>query len=118
MHLRSEQSIICVDSELEPDLAVVQGGKADYRYEHPHAAELVIEICVTSHDYDRSKLHAYAGVGVKECWLVLGPERQIEVFCRPTEEYYAQSSVHGPGGSLTSTVVPGFTVNLDHLFAA
>ena len=114
----SGQPITCVDSEPEPDLSVVRGEIADFRHAHPHTAELVIEICVSSHDYDRSKLRAYAGAGVKECWLVLGPEKQIEVHRQPQGEQFAEHAVHGPGGSVTSTVVSSFTVDLASLFAA
>ena len=76
------------------------------------------EICVTSHEYDRSKLRAYATAGVKECWLVLAPEKQIEVHRQPQGEQFAEHSVHGPGGTLTSVAVPSLTVELDRLFAA
>ena len=116
--VRAEQPITCADSEPEPDLSVVRGKIADFRHEHPHTAELVIEICVSSHDYDRSKLRAYASAGVPECWLVLGPEKQIEVHRQPQGEQFAEHAVHGPGGTLTSTVVPGFTAELDRIFAA
>jgi Uma2 family endonuclease len=116
--VRTEQPITCADSEPEPDLAVVQGGIADFRRAHPRTAELVIEVCVTSHEFDRSKLRAYASAGVKECWLVLGPEKQIEVHRQPAGEQFATCTVHGPGGTLSSTAVPGFTVDLDRLFAA
>ena len=75
-----------------------------------------IEICVISHEYDRSKLRAYAAAGVKECWLVLGPEQKIEVHRRPAGERFAKCAVHGPGGSLTSSAVPSFTVDLTSLF--
>jgi Uma2 family endonuclease len=115
---RTEQPITCADSELEPDLSVVRGDIADFRHNHPRTAELVIEICVSSHEYDRSKLRAYAAAGVKECWLVLGPEKQVEVYRQPQGEQFAEQSISGPGGSLTSTAVPGFTVALDRLFAA
>ena len=37
--------------------------------------------------YDRSKLRAYASAGVKECWLVLGREKQIEVNRQPCESH-------------------------------
>jgi len=117
MHLRSEQPVTCADSEPEPDLSVVRGSKEDYRHEHPHTAELVIEVCVTSQDYDRSKLRGYAKAGVKECWLVLAPERQIEVHRQPAGEQFSERSVHGPGGRLASTAVPGISVELDTLFA-
>jgi Uma2 family endonuclease len=73
--VRTEQPITCADSEPEPDLAVVRGQTADFRLAHPHTAELVIEICVSSADYDRFKLRAYASAGVKECWLVMAQDK-------------------------------------------
>ena len=116
LHAQPEQPILCGASEPEPDLSVIRGSINDYANEHPHTAELVIEICVTSHDFDRSKLRAYASAGVKECWLVLGPEKKIEVHRQPSGEQFAEMTVHGPGGSLTSSAVPSFTVDLDSLF--
>ncbi len=100
----------------EPDLAVVRGQIADFRLAHPRTAELVIQVCVTSADYDRSKLWAYASGGVKECWLVLGREKQIEVHRQPGEGEFAERTPHGPGGGLTSTAIPSFTVDLSKLF--
>ena len=116
-HLQPEQPIDCGDSEPEPDFSVIRGAVDDYRTEHPRTAELVIEICVTSHDYDRSKLRAYASAGVKECWLVLGPEKQIEVHRQPAGGGFSQTHTHGPDGRLTSSAVPEITVDLDSLFA-
>ena len=116
--VRTEQPITCADSEPEPGISVVRGEIADFRHAHPTTAELVIEICVSSHEYDRSKIRAYAQAGVKECWLVLGPEKQIELYRQPAGEQYAESAVHGPSGTLTSSAVPGFTVELDKLFVA
>ena len=113
--VRTEQPITCADSEPEPDLAVVQGRIGDFRLSHPRTAELVIEVCVTSVEYDRSKLRAYASAGVKECWLVLGREKQIEVHRQPSEGQFAERALHGPGGQLTSTAIPSFTVDLSKL---
>jgi Uma2 family endonuclease len=115
--VRTEQPITCVDSEPEPDLAVVRGRMEDFRDDHPHSAELVIEVCVSSHEYDRSKLRAYASAGVKECWLVLAPEKQIEVHRQPAGEQFAERKVAGPGERLVSSAVPSFAVDLDALFA-
>jgi Uma2 family endonuclease len=114
--VRSEQPITCADSEPEPDLAVVRGQNADFRSAHPHTAELVIEICVSSTEYDRSKLRAYASAGVKECWLVLGQEKQVEVHRQPGEQRFAERALHGVGARLTCTAVPGVTVDLSKLF--
>lgn len=117
LHVQPEQPILCGDSEPEPDLSIIRGSIEDFQHEHPRTAELVIEICVSSHEYDRSKLRAYARAGVKECWLVLGPEKQIEVHRQPQGEQFAEHTLHGPGGSLTSAVLPSLTVELDNLFA-
>ena len=114
--LRTEQPITCGDSEPEPDLAVVAGRKEDFRDDHPHTAEFIIEVSISSHDYDRSKLRAYAAAGVKECWLVLGPEKQIEVYRQPRDGQFAEHTLHGPGGSLPSAALPEFTLSLDALF--
>lgn len=81
--VRSEQPVTCGDSEPEPDISVVRGTEGDFLADHPHTAELVIEISITSHDYDRSKLRAYAGAGVKECWFVLGPEKKSKFIDSP-----------------------------------
>jgi Uma2 family endonuclease len=88
--ITSEQPITCGDSEPEPDIAVIRGDE-DALTEHPTTAELVIEVCVTSHDYDRSKLRAYASAGVKEVWFVLAPEKQIEVHRTPANGTFTQT---------------------------
>jgi Uma2 family endonuclease len=117
LHGQVEQPITCGDSEPEPDVSVIRGSIEDYRVEHPRRAELVVEVCVSTHEYDRSKLRAYASAGVAECWLVLVPEQQIEIHRRPHDGRYAETVLHGPGGSLSSGSVPGIVVELERLFA-
>ena len=114
--IRSKQPITCPDSEPEPDVSVVRGTENDFLTEHPRTSEFAVEVCVTSHDYDRSKLRAYASANVKECWYVLGPERQIEVYRQPREGQYTERAIHGPNGTLTSVALPGFTLSLDAFF--
>jgi Uma2 family endonuclease len=114
--IRCEQPITCELSEPEPDLAVIRGEKKDFWEEHPHTAELVIEICVTSLEYDRSKLRAYATAGGKECWLVLGPEQEIEVYQKPESGEYSHRTVLGRGGNIASVAVPGLRLSLEVLF--
>lgn len=115
--IRAEQPLTFHDSEPEPDLAVVRGTMEDYRMAHPQTAELVIEVCVTSHEYDRSKLRAYARAQVRECWLVLGPEKRIEVFFEPREGAFATTAQFGPHGTLQSRSLPGLALDLTSLFA-
>ena len=115
--VRSEQPVTCGDSEPEPDVSVVRGTEREFLADHPHTAELVVEICITSHDYDRSKLPAYAAANVKECWFVLGPEQKIEVYRRPEAGRFTEQTVHEAGSTLTSAALPGVTLSLDALFA-
>lgn len=115
-HLRTEQPLTLADSEPEPDISIVRGSVEDFPKSHPTTAELVVEVCVTSHDYDRDKLAAYAAAGVKEAWLVLGPERQVEIFHRPDAGRYAESSVLSDGGILASFALPGISLPLPELF--
>ncbi|MBN8246191.1 MAG: Uma2 family endonuclease [Verrucomicrobia bacterium] len=114
--LQSEQPLTFVDSEPEPDVSVVRGSEEDFPRSHPTTAELVVEVCVSSHDYDRDKLRAYAGAGVREVWLVLGPERELERFHQPEEGRYAERTVFSADAILTSTALPGVRIPLAELF--
>jgi hypothetical protein len=114
--VRAEQPLTFVDSEPEPDIAVVAGTNEEFRAAHPQTAELVIEICVTSYDYDRSKLRAYATANIKECWLILGPEERIEVFAEPKNGNFKDVAMYGPGGTLHSRAIPNISVDLNALF--
>lgn len=114
--LRTEQPITCVDSEPEPDVSIVLGSEEDYTKKHPRTAEFVAEVCISSHDYDRSKLRAYAIANVKEVWLVLGPEKVVEVYHNPSNGAYAQKTVAGPDGDLSSQSFPELTVALAQVF--
>jgi Uma2 family endonuclease len=114
--LRSEQPITCKDSEPEPDISVVRGREEDFMAEHPQTAEVVVEVCVTSRDYDQLKLRAYASAGVRECWFVLGRERKVEVYSKPKDGQFTEYAVHGPGGTINSSALPDFRLDLDAFF--
>jgi Uma2 family endonuclease len=63
------------------------------------------------------KLRAYAGAGVKECWFVLGPEKQIEVFRNPSNGSFAEQRTYAGSDILTSAALPNFSLKVDELFA-
>jgi Uma2 family endonuclease len=115
--LRVEQPLTLGDSEPEPDLALFKGKASDFRLRHPTVAELVIEICVTTHDFDRSKLPAYAAAGIPECWLFLGPEKQVEVYRKPSGGRYTEKSISSGSQELTSVGLAWLKVPLDKVFA-
>lgn len=114
--VRQEQPLTCADSEPEPDLAVIRGREEEFWEAHPQTAELVIEVAVSSHDYDRFKLPAYAAAGVRECWLVLVPERRVEVLRQPGDGQFTERTVLQAGEMLTCPVAPGFRLEVGRLF--
>jgi Uma2 family endonuclease len=116
--IRAEQPLTFVDSEPDPDIAVVKGRNEDFRMAHPQTAEIVIEVCVTSYEYDRSKLRAYAMGNVKECWLVLASEEKVEVHFDPQGEAFRNVESHGPSGILQSRTNPPISIDLKALFQA
>jgi Uma2 family endonuclease len=116
--LRTEQPLTLLGSEPEPDLSVVVGALDDFPDHHPTTADLVVEVCVTSHEYDRAKLVAYSGAGVKEVWFVLGPEKSVEVFRQPTGDRYLDHVLLDRASTLSSPFLPGFSLPLADLFPA
>src|SRR2546426_3707655 len=75
-----EEPLTLSDSEPEPDISVTRGRESDFTAAHPTTAELVVEVAASSAALDRENTSLYAEAGVKEYWIVLGPERQVEVY--------------------------------------
>lgn len=86
MLLRIQMPISTVDSEPEPDLAIVLGPIRRYSKRHPEPDDvlLVIEVADTSLARDRQKCRLYARGNMREYWIVNLVERQIEVHCQPS----------------------------------
>ena len=112
-----EEPLTLADSEPEPDISVVRGVEADFTAAHPTSAELVVEVAVTSVALDRANASLYAEAGVKEYWIVLGTERQVEVYRRPEAGRYQETRLVGTNDILECSSVPGLRVVLDELFA-
>jgi Uma2 family endonuclease len=104
------------DSEPEPDLAVVLGDERSFWEKHPTTAELVVEVAVNSIAFDREKATLYAEAGVKEYWIVLGEEQQIEAYRRPVAGAYLDKLIYRLGDVLRSESVPRIGVPLTELF--
>lgn len=115
--LWSEQPIRCQDSEPEPDICVLTGRDEDYRNVHPTTADLVIEVAVSTEDYDRGKAAAYAAAGVKEFWIVLVSQKQIEIHSSPKAGTYEVVRQVSAGEAAVSSVIERFSVTPDELFA-
>lgn len=99
------------ESEPEPDIAVV--AKADHTKQHPAAAHLVIEVARTSVEYDRAtKGPLYAAMDVPEYWVVDVTARAIEVYRRPREGRYEESTVFRTGASITLVAFPDVCIEV------
>lgn len=73
-----------LDSEPEPDLAVVTGFPRDYRDAHPQTAVLIVEVTDTTLSYDRErKARLYAKAGIPEYWIINLLEGHVEIYRHP-----------------------------------
>ena len=84
--LKFEAPISLVDSEPEPDLAIVRGRSRDYVKRHPSAKELglIVEVADASRLRDLGlKKRLYSRSRIAEYWVVNLPESRIEVFHDP-----------------------------------
>jgi Uma2 family endonuclease len=85
--VNDQEPITTLDSEPEPDVAVIRGGRRDFLGRHPGPQDLglVIEVADTTLRRDRgSKKRLYARAAVREYWIVNLIDRQIEVYTDPT----------------------------------
>ena len=116
--VRPEQPLTLADSEPEPDLAIIAGDDTEIESGHPTAAEMIIEVCVSSEAIDRLKLQIYAEAGVRECWLVLAEERVVERHTEPQGATYRHIERATFPAMLESTVFAGIALPPEGLFPA
>jgi Uma2 family endonuclease len=84
---RDQSALSSVQSEPEPDVAVVRGRRRDYGARHPGPDDLglVVEVADSSLDRDRAvKGPLYAQAGIPVYWLVNLREARVEVYSDPT----------------------------------
>lgn len=104
------------DSEPEPDLAVVEGGPADYWHEHPHTALLIVEVAYSPLDYDQErKRHLYARNGLPEYWILNLQEHKLEVYCEPQEEEYLVKRILRAGDTVAPLSHPSESIAIADL---
>lgn len=115
--VRQDQPLTLLDSEPEPDIAIVRGSVETYRTSHPASATLVIEIAISSASLDREKAALYAEAGVEEYWIVLPVERRVEVHRLPESGAYLDRAVAEGDTVVECASVPGIRVHLAELFA-
>ena len=97
--LRVQSAITVLESEPEPDLAIVLGPPGRYVHCHPGAADigLLIEVADSSLPQDRNaKQRLYARAGVEAHWIVNLVDRRLEVYTLPSlESGYLERQEYG-----------------------
>ncbi len=106
--IRAEKTLSYGDSDLEPDIMVVEGPLERYRQQNPSTAILVVEIAKSSLSFDRAKGRVYAGAGVPLYWIVDIDNKLVYIYEMPTADGYSRQST-----ALFSSAITVFGQNLD-----
>ena len=119
------QAPIALDdaSEPEPDVAVVRGGVRDFARAHPVDPVLVVEVSLSSLEFDREhKASLYARAGRPEYWIVNLVDRVLEVRREPAPEPstpygwdYALVDVLGPTERASALGAPAVQIPVGDL---
>lgn len=114
--LRQQMPLILdLDTDPEPDLAVVRGGLRDYPG-HPRTADLIIEVADSSLRFDTNeKRLLYARAGIRDFWVVDIQGRGLLVFRDPKSGNYTTRMVLGPTDSISPLAVPAAFVKVADL---
>jgi Uma2 family endonuclease len=104
-------------SEPEPDLSVF--GRDAPRPFHPGTAALVIEVAVSSRDYDlRVKPNVYASAGIEEYWVVDLERRRVVVHRQASADGYGSVSAASAGERVLAEALTLPALDVAELFAA
>ena len=114
--LRVEQPLTLGNSEPEPDLAVVEGNRDDFRLCHPASALLVVEVAITTADMNRAKAAIYAAAGISQFLLVQPGQKQVVVFENGIDQNYSAKRSVSIGESLLLPDVCDAALQLSELF--
>lgn len=123
-HVRVQMPIALDDeSEPEPDVAVVPGGRRDYELAHPERPTLLVEVSESSLGDDRgAKAALYARAGVAEYWIVNVVGRSLEVRREPLQTAnvplgwsYKVVMILEPGGSVSPLACPAARIQVTDL---
>ena len=104
-------------SQPQPDFALVT--REAYPWgAPPTTADLVIEVSVSSLDFDRKeKLSVYAKAGIPEYWIIDVLGRQVEVYQEPGPLGYALRRLYAADDSVQPLKVPGPACELSAFFS-
>jgi Uma2 family endonuclease len=106
------------DVLLEPDIVIFPRNrlkKSDTGFAQLDGGDclLVVEVAVSSLNYDKElKAVVYAGLGVREFWVIDANERVAWIHTGPSQNGWASILERGPSETLTTPAVPKFAIRL------
>ena len=107
-----------IDSQPEPDIALVRWNERFYGDAHPSADETyaVVQIAFTSLQFDRDVKRRIYGAGrVPEYWIVDLEAQAIEVYRGPHDLGYGSLTVFKRGQSVSFAAFPDVVFTVDEL---
>lgn len=104
---------------VEPDLLFIADAQREILTEAniQGVPSLVIEVVSDSRQDRVRKRDVYAQFGVPEYWIIDPEADRVEVYRLLEERVYAKPQLFEPGDALTFDGLPGFTLDLQKLFA-
>lgn len=107
-----------IDSEPEPDIALVRWNDRLYEDAHPTVEETyaVVEIAHSSLRFDRGvKRRVYGAGGIPEYWIVDVEADAIEVYREPHDLGYAAPTICRRGDTISFAAFPDVVFTVDEL---
>lgn len=94
-------------SEPEPDVMLLRPGVSLRRLPRPEDVLLVVEVSDATYAFDCDvKVPLYAKAGVPEVWLVVPERRAVEVYRRPENGAYADTSTITADAQVAPSLLP------------
>ena len=108
LYLRVQSPLaLGLDSEPEPDIAVVPGRPGAYGPVHPTTAILIVEVADSSLIHDRKrKASLYARAGIPEYWILNLVRWCLEVYREPKDGVYTSRTVLREGDTVSPLSQP------------
>ncbi|MBE7439912.1 MAG: Uma2 family endonuclease [Spirochaetales bacterium] len=110
IEILKEDPITLIDSEPEPDLAIVPA-RHSIHDEHPTFAYLVVEVSVTTQAIDAEKADMYARGNIPVYWNILPLENTTVVYSKPNANGYT-SEKRIPFSEPLSIALPGHSMEV------
>jgi Uma2 family endonuclease len=104
-----------LDSDPEPDLAVIQGKLEDLT-DHPTTALLIVEVSDSTLRLDRRKANTYASALIPEYWILNVTDLELEIFRNPRAGQYLNHQIARPGDIVSPLSAPQSSIPVKELF--